>query len=567
MKTVKILAVISLSALCLSASGQTTRQHTGRPVRATSGTINRAATTNSGTISVTGNTREEKVNSYLQGLGSYESKSALTKTPVSDEKMPPVIVNNMGEAFILQTTTKNINDPGNEEIFASDQSTIFPGAIVFADKDLADGRPTLVGLDYGTVDLEIEFDTGGTTYARDVPNDKASINSAIYKLLRDGNPGYAPSVSLNQKSSTVTSMSKMSWDLGVDVKYLKNQVKVDTKTSNSESKIVKVQDFTQKYYTVSITPYSINNLHKYFGPNTTVDQLKSRVGNKPLAVINSVTYGRRIYYFEEYKTSDFTFTGKQSVKASIGGVDVNTTSSQDIANSSKTDNKWLYILGGSNKPAQDVMSGKSVTQAFASEGALEIGPKNQGVAIWYSARFLSGGRAISAKASGTYTETSYVKCPKTVRWEIKNRANTAGPCVKFKAMYNVICVTGNASSGYQYEIVKGKGSGEGRFADYIENTYSNNTQKTRTMPTDDIEDYKLSNGQKVKIDNCFVLGPVHYTIRAKTADVAGVKWHQDEEGDFDISSGSVRVYMNGSALAGGKGVYIHSDTKPLPIGK
>ena len=66
------------------------------------------------------------------------------------------------------------------------------------------------------------------------------------------------------------------------------------------------------------------------------------------------------------------------------------------------------------------------------------------------------------------------------------------------------------------------------------------------------------------VDDLYVVGPVYYTIRSHTA--AGQNWHQDSNGYFDISGGSLYVRMDGNALAGGKGVYIHSATDPKPIG-
>ena len=559
----KLFLILAAIAVCCVASGQTTRRSISR------GGIKRATqvketTTTTTQQSSSSNSKAALNTAIKNAVAGKENVTVLTKTPVSDGTLPKIIVNNQGEAFILTTKTTDIRDAGSNDIFAADQSTIFPGAIVYADKDLADGRPTLVGLSYGTVDLTIDFDNGATTDKRGVRNDLSSIRNAINEILRSGQAGYAPGVQFNSVMKSYTSTSKMCLELGMDAKYLSNQVKVDTKTTNSESKIVNVQDFTQKYYTVSVTPYDDQNLYKYFG-DVTPAQITQKLQGKAVALINSVTYGRRIYHFEEYKTSDFTFTGKQSANVNIGGVSGSTSLAQDITKSSKSSHDWLFILGGSTKPATDVANGMTVRQAFTNEGSLQIGPSNQGIPISYTAIFLVNRRALTAKATGSYTETSYTKLPKTVRWEIKNRANAAGDCVKFKAMYNVIEVTGNAQNGYRYEVIKGTGTGEKSYADYFERKFSQGQNRTVTMPTNDIEDCKNSRGQKVKMENCYVLGPVKYTIRCQPSK--GWDFHEDENGYFDISSGSMKIYMNGSALAGGKGVYIHSDSNPRPIGK
>ena len=495
--------------------------------------------------------RRDAINNGFNGQVSKDNAAALTRTPLADEKLPSIIVNRSGEAYILENVTKKAEVSG-EEMFAMPTSGIYPGALVYADKDLADGKPTLVGLSYGTVTLYLDFDNGKQAYKEGVINDAAHVREAIYELLRQNSGNYAPPINLNAKKTTYSSSAKMALDLNVSAKFLGSTANVDTHTSTTETSLVEVQDFTQAYYTV--TAVQEPDKSKYFGDDITWAQIQQKINqNGPIAMINSVTYGRRAYKFYEYKTSDFNFTGSQS--GSYSGVSA--SAKEDITKSSKASKEWMYIKGGNSSMAKEILTGSEINAAAA--GNLEIGPNNQGVLLTYTASYLASGRHCTASTTASYNETAYIKCPHTVRWEIKNRANAAGDCIKFKGMYNVIAVTGDATRGYSYRIIKGNGTGEDGYADYFENHYSNGTQKTRTIPTNDIEK------KGVRIEDCYIYGPVHYTIRSQTAK--GQKFHEDEAGYFDISSGSMKVYMNGSALAGGKGVYIHSDTNPMPIGK
>lgn len=549
-----ILLMLAMTTMA-TVSAQTTRR--GSELRSQRRRVeNRQATPSRpapGTTQNSDKARRDAINNGFNGQVSKDNAAALTRTPLADEAMPSVIVNRNGDAFILQNTTKSTTVSG-EEMFAMPTSGIYPGALVYADKDLADGKPTLVGLSYGKVTIYLDFDNGKQAYKEGVINDAAHVREAINELLRQNGGNYAPPINLNAKKTTYSSTAKMALDLNVSAKFLGATANVDTKTSSTETSLVEVQDFTQAYYTV--TAVQEPDKSQYFGDDVTWAAIQQKIAqNGPIAMINSVTYGRRAYKFYEYKTSDFSFNGSQS--ASYSGVSV--TGKEDITRSSKASKEWMYIKGGSSSMAKEILTGSEINAAAAS--SLVIGPSNQGVLLTYTASFLASGRHCTAKTSATYNETSYIKCPHTVRWEIKNRASAAGNCIKFKAMYNVIAISGDASRGYSYRIIKGNGSGEDAYADYIENKYSNGTQKTRTMPTQDIEK------RGVRLENCYIYGPVHYTIRAKAADSAGFKWHEDESGYFDISGGFMKVYMNGSALAGGKGVYIHSDTNPMPIGK
>ena len=560
----RLVMLLLLVAMIVPVSGQNTRSIRQRGTAVRRSTTTETTTQNTGgrpstsTTSTSSSSREQEVNSFLRSLAKNENVSVLTKTPYGDKAMPKIIVNDAGEAFMLTTKTVNVTDPASEDIFTNDEN-IFPGAIVYADKNLADGHPTLVGLSYGTVDLTINFDTGGKTTYRNIKNDLGTINDTRYKMLRELTGNYAPPVGAASSEESYSSTSKMCLKLGVDANYLKNSVKVNTSTTNEESKIVKIQDFTQKFYTISISEYDDQNLYRYFG-NVTAQQLKNKLEGKAIAVISSVTYGRRIYNIDEYYSSDFNFTGSQSVNAGTGSFKINATSEQNITKNSKSSSNRLVILGGSQAPAQNVMRGMTARQALAQEGSLMIGPSNQGVPLSFRARFLSSRKFLMSKPTGSYNETSYVKCPKIVRVKIWNQANTVSDGVKFRLFYNVIAVKGNAQSGYTYQLIKGNGQGEDSYKDSFDRKFGWKKGVEYTLPHSDA----LKGVSGYTVDDLYVVGPVYYTIRSHTA--AGQNWHQDSNGYFDISGGSLYVRMDGNALAGGKGVYIHSATDPKPIG-
>ena len=254
----RLVMLLLLVAMIVPVSGQNTRSIRQRGTAVRRSTTTETTTQNTGgrpstsTTSTSSSSREQEVNSFLRSLAKNENVSVLTKTPYGDKAMPKIIVNDAGEAFMLTTKTVNVTDPASEDIFTNDEN-IFPGAIVYADKNLADGHPTLVGLSYGTVDLTINFDTGGKTTYRNIKNDLGTINDTRYQMLRELTGNYAPPVGAASSEESYSSTSKMCLKLGVDANYLKNSVKVNTSTTNEESKIVKIQDFTQKLYTISIS--------------------------------------------------------------------------------------------------------------------------------------------------------------------------------------------------------------------------------------------------------------------------------------------------------------------------
>ena len=500
---------------------------------------------------------------FNEGFEKYENKDnakALTQTPLQDESLPEIIVNKRGEAFIL--TTKRVSDETyNEDIFVMPTKTdIYPGMLVYADTDLADGHPTPVGLDPGTVTLYLSFDNGGNSTRTGVINDADHVMQAIREMLRENSGQYTPPMDASLRSKTYSSSSKMAFDLNVSAKFLGGSAKVNMETTSSETTLIEVKDYTETYFTV--TAKLETDKSKYFGEDVRWFQVEDKINKHgPIAMISSVSYGRRAYWFKEYKTKDFSFKGSESA----GYAGSKASSDQEITERSESSDEWMYIKGGGAALAKEIFKGeKAIREAISEAVGEKIGLNNQGVILTYQTKFIASGRDCKTFSTASYNETYYQKCPKTIRVEVKNRALTAGPCIKLKVMYNVLQVTGNERSGYKYRIIRGRGDGEDGFADYKEFLLDNDTKKSASLPLSDIE-----KNYKADLDKCYIFGNIYYTVRSKTHDAAGVKWHEDENGWFalnDVVDGQIMVYLNGSSNAG-KSVYVHSDTTPLPIGK
>lgn len=505
--------------------------------------------------------RREGIRNYFNNNNRNDNAAALTRTPIQDEKLEPVLITSTGDAMVLQTRERSSNDNPVDEVYAiPDQSRIYPGAIIYANGDLANGRPTLVGLHPGTVTLTIDFDNGGETTKRGVINDASHVKAAIEEMIREcENRGTTPPMNASKKSTTYSSASKMALDLNVSASFLKSSAKVSLETTSSETSLVEVQNYTEAYYTVYAQLESDKDL--YFGDDVTADQIAQKVNseNAPLAIITSVTYGRRAYRFKEYKTKDFDFKSSQSGE----GAGVKAESAEEITESSKYSNEWMYIKGGGPSLAKEIFTSGNIDEAIGKCVGEQIGLKNQGIMLTYQSAFLASGRVCTTNGSVKYNETQYVKCPHSVSFEVNTDVTgVAGDCIKFKVMYDVIHVTGNMQDGYKYEIVRGKGKGEEAYLDFRDLKTDYKSRKTFTLPLADVE----KDSRITRKDNCYVWPRVYYTIRCKSSAVHG-DWHETEQGYYDLSGiDKVRVELRGSHLKGGRGVYVHSSSSPKPLG-
>ena len=81
-----------------------------------------------------------------------------------------------------------------------------------------------------------------------------------------------------------------------------------------------------------------------------------------MAIITSVTYGRRAYKIYKYSSRNFKFSGDESIK--MYGQSL--ASSQEIAENSETKDIWLYLDGGDVESNGAILAGTSMDQALSS---------------------------------------------------------------------------------------------------------------------------------------------------------------------------------------------------------
>ena len=205
----RLLLILSLFAIIVPASGQTqtiknrntaVRRSTTTTTNSNTGTrpstsVNTASPSSS-TTTQTNNSdkaRRDEINKYFADNASKDNAKALTIN-ITEETLPPYI--QVGtKALVLETEDVKVNQQ-NDQIFAANYENIYPGAIVFADANLANGDPTLA-FDGGTVDLRVNFNSG-TKSRTNVKNTAASVYDEIGSILNEAQ--YAPSPTAQYKS-------------------------------------------------------------------------------------------------------------------------------------------------------------------------------------------------------------------------------------------------------------------------------------------------------------------------------------------------------------------------------
>ena len=253
------------------------------------------------------------------GGGSTEYNQAVEDYILSIEYDPDnCIVSTDGASYQQQytwqgdssatTTTKyekkTSSNNGSDvlENLGSQTTKVYPGAILKADTDLANGVPNYVGgedLERGNTTLSITLPdaTSKTVNPKNYNDVKLAIGSMIEEW---GKGGTTASLNYTETYTTGQTAKQLSIDLGVDLDFL-DGIGIDLGWEDNEETNTYVYDYTRTYYTVSAS----TQVHpsNYFGPNTTVDQVKLAMNDTPTVFVQNATYGMMIL-FSATTTSD-----------------------------------------------------------------------------------------------------------------------------------------------------------------------------------------------------------------------------------------------------------------------
>ncbi len=481
------------------------------------------------------NSTHQSINDVLKQTVGKEMKLSYH---IPEEEAVPAIFISGNVAYKLKTVVHQVNE-SKQDIFAENLDNIFPGAVVYADQDLANGNPTLVGLDYGAVTVRVDFNTGKgkSTSVSDVKNSADAIQSALYSILQSSD--YRPPVGLNYKKTYVSSVTEMAMNLGVSVSFLEMKANVQTSVTNNQSSITEVEDYSQQYYTASIT-WEVDK-SKYFGANVTGQDVLEKMNQAPLAIITSVTYGRRAYCFEDYASSAFTSLDNDTL--SIFGQTA--ISAQSIAENSKVNKKWMWVSGSDPISSAMMLNGSDIDTAMSKSLSIDA-VTNAGTPLYYTVRYLDSGKTAKVTTTGKYTTVEYMPMPHMVTCTFRNNAkHFLGAKLKMRIDYNVVEFeqADENSEFVEVEVLKDSCAMDG-YLRCIEHELSFKGSKTFPL--------NLDKGQ-------YLSGPIRMQVMCRKFFWG--KWHDDVVGYIYPDNGEIGIDISGHVGLSGKTTYVDEKSK------
>ena len=497
-------------------------------------------------------TRRKAINDFFNKaeIRAKDNASALTIKLPSEKTMDPVIIVGT-DAMQLEKEPRDIKS-SSESFFVTNYDNIYPGAIVWADQALADGDPTLA-FSGGKVDLRVNFRVGNrSSSALGVDNNANAVQDAFFAILDAAQ--YSPAVNYQSKDTYSSSVSEMAVGLKANANFLQVKAGVNVNVSTKESKVYKVQDYTQEYYTVYATQNPTDK-SQYFADNVTAKQIEdaiNRHGGAPIAIITSVTYGRRAYRFYEYTSSNYNFSGDENVQAYGQSL----SSTQQITQNSEARNSWMYLSGGSSSSGSEILKGSDINDAMANDLKYDKST-NQGYPIAYTVRFLNTGNTAKVTTTGRYYTYSYKKIPGSIHVIIRNNCtHVAGADMKVRLDYKCIWFDKNGEKHY-VDPQSGCYTGYQRWAEWSPGF--GDTKNTGLGPWDTpVMPNMLPNS------GYYIEGPLHLQIRCKICSTCS--WCNSIDNlRVAPTNGVIDLDIHGAVRSGGKAPYIFSGSKTQPF--
>ena len=386
--------------------------------------------------------RHEYINEGLREI-KHKAYDLLNSNMYDDDYSYPEAIEDASDRDFAYILDKRESSFSEKEIYVrgSGYENIYPGAILFVDSDITSGSPNPLGrIPRSKISIYGDFLAGGNPSQSNIdPNNsdvRMAINNIMHTLLSDSR--YDAPGAQRPRTKIHTSQKSLMMDLGVDSSFAGCNVNVRASATSSEQSFIQATTLDQDYFTIRMKDDWHQDPASLFADSVTWDDLKSEIGNKAIAIVTSVTYGRTFSYMKEYSARQFTFDSSQKVS----GYGQSASASQSVAESSSYTNDEIFNLGGTSLTIS-ALRGKSTQQELEEAMAdnMRFSHANQGVITKYTLQLITGptpGTVVRPLYSGTQYQIGYTKCPRRLFAHIDVSRVHIGPG-KVKVQLDVDC--------------------------------------------------------------------------------------------------------------------------------
>lgn len=492
----------------------------------------------------------ENINAYLR-QSFFNPKTVLLNDSLfySKEKEEEFYITD-SDVYIL--TRNNTKQKENEQFTIKNNSTnIFPGAILYANKELTEGTPKLFSTELERNPVKLTFSVENNcdeeTVSEVYPN-HSDIKNAIDKFTKNLNFKSIQSANFNHHYHN--SKKSLMYELKCNVDILnKAKISFDVNSSSEETKFYEALTFEEELFTVSIDHDYENifkNGKKSDGSNPEevakayMKFKELNKNNEPLVLITSATYGRFISLLKEYTINFNKLSSSQNLK--FKSIDLN--SNQELTKNIKDFKTRWIALGASKETINGLLNiscdtEESVAKKF-NESLKLLENSYFSKPLKYTMVLISGNE-YGTEISPTFTvndySTSFKRAINKFKIEINNNVSSSKlERYKVQVYYKTFCLMPIGNNEYR------KVDGSRYMFEKVFNSQKKVSKKITLQ------------------ENEYLDGDIQITIRGKDNVAASYKDYETQF--FDISSGNLYLEVSGNlpAVCFLNKPYIHSNT-------
>jgi len=295
---------------------------------------------------------KEMINNYVYGLNYNPSEVMKFYGYTKENPVPSTTGVLKDDEYLVTTRTKcSIDKDFNVAVPTNCFDVTYPGALVFANDDLVDGRPQALALKRGGTILTVNLPNAviSNNYEIQVVT-HAAVDDGINWILKkwfESNEGKQIMANMMYSASIIHDEKEAQLLFGCNADFVENTLGIKFSMQSGVKKQYYLVRYKQVYYTASVGAY--NCPADAFDESVTESDLIARgVSNdNPPAYIGSVTYGREFYILFESTCNEIELAAAIEVLCNIKGVDVDADLTGKYVTVYENTQVHFVALGGS----------------------------------------------------------------------------------------------------------------------------------------------------------------------------------------------------------------------------
>lgn len=359
------------------------------------------------------------INDYIRSL-QYDARSLLSIIDSDHpETLPGKSTTTSNSVIICTNTRKKLTkEISDVSILSPSNGVIYPGALILANRSLAEGKPQALTLKRAPLTIRVDLpglDQNGIKQVDEPSN--SSVETAINNIVtywqeKVATKGQDHVARMDYSVTKAYSNNQLSMALGFSSKWAGNELsnKLNFQKSNSQSTTVAM--FKQIYYTATLD--LPNNPADVFAEEVALADVERSVsGNHPPAYVKSVDFGRIIMVRMDTEGSVSKTDTENTLKmVTSGGAEIDTEAKAKYESIAKRSTFTVLILGGGAKVSSEIFKGDSFSKVKSViVGGIQLGKSNPAYPISYTVNFLKDHQFAVMPLTTDYVETECIEHP------------------------------------------------------------------------------------------------------------------------------------------------------------